>query len=185
MASAFVEFTSDRLIVWSQGWHSQPSVFFTPCWGQQGKAQLWIQHWMISWILGTSSSAEQFFTSFEDLENNLVLIQKPVVASSMACEGSWSYLPSVPIVHEDTKSALAWASSQLSVPTRALAVSADVLMDVVRASVWATWAHLPSTLNWCSCYFSLVYWGLICWTAPVSLQTEVGCWPGLKSSLKT
>lgn len=99
-------------------------------------------------VLGPAPQLNNFFTSFEDLENTLVLIQKPVVASSMACVDSWSYLTSVPIAHDDTNSALALVSSQLSVPTRASAVSADLLMDVVCASVWDRWANLPSTLNY-------------------------------------
>lgn len=107
-------------------------------------------------VLGPAPQLNNFFMSFEDLENNLVLIQKPVVAYSMACEGSWSYQTSVPIAHDDTNSASALVSSQSSVPTRASAVTADLLMDRACACLWDRWAHLPSTLSSCSYYFSLV-----------------------------
>lgn len=107
-------------------------------------------------VLGPAPQLNNFFTSFEDLENNLVLIQKPVVAFSTAREGDWSNQTSVPIAYDDTNSASALVASQSSVPTRALAVTADLLMDGVCACVWDRWADLPSTLNSCSYYFSLV-----------------------------
>lgn len=128
--------------------------------------------------LGAAPQLNNFFTSFEDLENSLVLIQKPVVASSMACEGSWSYMTSVPIAHEDTNSAL---------PERHRSC---LFLPELGSQCWPVCLCMrhtsPSSLHFESrCCFSLVYWGLICWTASVSLQTEVGCWPALKSSLKT
>lgn len=89
---------------------------------------------LLSWTM--------FFTSFEDLENNLVLLQKPVVAFSTACEGRWSYQTSVPFARDETNSGSALVASQSSVPTRALAVTADLLMDGVCACVWDSWAEL-------------------------------------------
>lgn len=107
-------------------------------------------------VLGPAPQLNNFFTSFEDLESNLVLIQKPLVAFSMACEGSWSYQTSVPVAHGDTNSASALVASQSSVPCRASAVTADLLVDGVCARVCDRWADLPPTLNSCSYYFSRV-----------------------------
>lgn len=121
-----------------------------------GLPQHWIHHQWYPEVLGPAPQLNNFFTSFEDLENNLVLIQKPVVAYWMACEGSWSYQTSVPIAHDDTNSASALVSSQSSVPTRASAGTADLLMDGACACLWDRWVDLPSTLNSCSYYFSLV-----------------------------
>lgn len=103
-----------------------------------------LKAWDLGWTI--------YFTSFEDLENNLVLVQKPVVVFLMACESSWGYQPTVLIAHDETNSASALVASQLSVRTRNSAVTAHGWC----ACAQDRWADLPSTLNSHSYYFSLV-----------------------------
>lgn len=112
-----------------------------------------LKAWDLVWTI--------YFTSFEDLEKNLVLVEKPVVVFSMACESSWCYQPTVLSAYDENKSASALVA-QLSVRTRNSAVTAHGWY----ACAQGRWADLPSTLNSCSYYFkpsfAQIYRGLIC-----------------------